>query len=170
MFGVFYGINAIICLIRPHVPGQSEEIHSISLIPNDSIRNVGLIMTDKLTKSSDFSHLDLEGGKVPFTDIATRISIHLPASAPASISLICMLPTFTMRSRRHSPAQPSSVLLNTALLLWAFNIKEDPSSPIDTTAFRRSLITSPLPFSVIFEPRAAESAEGIQELLNDYAL
>ncbi|KAF8735059.1 hypothetical protein AX14_002818 [Amanita brunnescens Koide BX004] len=63
-----------------------------------------------------------------------------------------------------------SVLLNTALLLWAFNIKEDPSSPIDTMAFRRSLITCPLPFSVIFEPRAAASAEGIRELLNDYAL
>ena len=81
-----------------------------------------------------------------------------------------VVPTFIMRNQRHSPAKPSSVLLNTALLLWAFNIKEDPSSPIDTTAFRCSLITSPLPFSAIFEARAAESAEGIRELLNDYAL
>ncbi|KAF8325350.1 cytochrome P450 [Amanita rubescens] len=63
-----------------------------------------------------------------------------------------------------------SVLLNNALLLWAFNIKEDPSSPIDPTAFRSSLITRPLPFSVMFEPRAAETAGGIRELLNDYGL
>ncbi|KAF8632718.1 hypothetical protein AX15_001715 [Amanita polypyramis BW_CC] len=75
--------------------------------------------------------------------------------------------------RRVCPGQHvanASVLLNTALLLWAFNIREDPSSPLDSMALRASFIAGPLPFNVNFEPRAAATADGIRELLTDYAL
>ncbi|KAJ3505865.1 hypothetical protein NLJ89_g7189 [Agrocybe chaxingu] len=64
----------------------------------------------------------------------------------------------------------ASVFLNTSLLLWAFNIKKDPSSPIDELAFTKSANTHPLPFKVIFEPRAASSMEGIKALLEDYGV
>ncbi len=92
------------------------------------------------------------------------------ACALVSISPTCMFRSHARGTHANSHLENSSVLLNNALLLWAFNIKEDPSSPIDPTAFRSSIITRPLPFSVIFEPRAAETAGGIRELLNDYGL
>lgn len=39
------------------------------------------------------------------------------------------------------------------MLLWAFNISEDPQAPIDTMAFTDAVNSHPLPFSVIFKPR-----------------
>jgi hypothetical protein len=60
------------------------------------------------------------------------------------------------------------VFINTALIQWAFNIKKDPSSPIDEWAFTESANTHPLPFNVFFEPRAAKTLEGIRELMEDY--
>ncbi|KAK2459589.1 hypothetical protein APHAL10511_008399 [Amanita phalloides] len=64
----------------------------------------------------------------------------------------------------------TSMLLNMALLLWTFTIKEDPSSPIDKMALESCFATLLLPFNVVFEPRAAKTADGIRELFNDYAL
>ena len=64
----------------------------------------------------------------------------------------------------------SSVFLNTALVQWAFNIKPDRSAPIDEFAFTASANTHPLPFKVIFEPRAAKTIEGVRELMEDYGL
>ncbi|KAK7443263.1 hypothetical protein VKT23_015860 [Stygiomarasmius scandens] len=46
-----------------------------------------------------------------------------------------------------------SVFINTALILWAFRISEDRSSPIDTMALTNSANVHPLPFKVNFEPR-----------------
>lgn len=48
-----------------------------------------------------------------------------------------------------------SLYITTALLLWSFNIREDPSRPIDNLAFTDTANVHPLPFKVIFEPRHA---------------
>jgi len=75
--------------------------------------------------------------------------------------------------RRVCPGQymaTASVFVNTALIQWAFNIKPDSSAPIDDLAFTESANTHPLPFKVIFEPRAAKSMEGVRELMEEYGL
>ena len=64
----------------------------------------------------------------------------------------------------------SSVFVNTALIQWAFNVESDRSAPIDDLAFTESANTHPLPFKVIFEPRAAKSVEGVRELIEEYGL
>ncbi|KAH8102961.1 cytochrome P450 [Cristinia sonorae] len=48
-----------------------------------------------------------------------------------------------------------SLAITTALLLWAFDIVEDPSYPIDTFGLTDAPITHPLPFKVKFFPRNA---------------
>ena len=58
-----------------------------------------------------------------------------------------------------------SLFINTAMLLWAFNIKQDPSSPIDTLAFTDVANTHPLPFKVKFEPRIHNLRELIRDAL-----
>jgi FPC/CPF motif-containing protein YcgG len=63
---------------------------------------------------------------------------------------------------------PRSVFLNTALIQWAFNIKTDPSFPIDELAFTESANTHPLPFKVVFEPRVASTLEAVRDLMEDY--
>ncbi|KAJ3550664.1 hypothetical protein NM688_g5022 [Phlebia brevispora] len=47
----------------------------------------------------------------------------------------------------------NSLYINTALLLWAFNITENPKAPIDTMNFTDTANVRPLPFKAIFEPR-----------------
>lgn len=65
----------------------------------------------------------------------------------------------------------SSVFLNTALALWAFTVKKDLAAPpIDEWAFTESANTHPMPFRVVFEPRAAKTREGVRELMEDYGL
>ncbi|THV06992.1 cytochrome P450 [Dendrothele bispora CBS 962.96] len=56
-----------------------------------------------------------------------------------------------------------SVFINTALLLWAFRILENPKSPIDITAFTSTANIHPLPFEANFEPR--QNPEEIKRLL-----
>jgi hypothetical protein len=48
------------------------------------------------------------------------------------------------------------VFINTALHLWAFQISQEPSAPIDVLAFTDTMNTHPLPFRVRFEPRMRE--------------
>ncbi|KAF6758908.1 cytochrome P450 [Ephemerocybe angulata] len=75
--------------------------------------------------------------------------------------------------RRVCPGQHmavSSIFLNTVLTQWAFNIKADPTAPIDPLAFTESANAHPVPFKVILEPRAASSIEGVRELIEDYGL
>lgn len=45
-----------------------------------------------------------------------------------------------------------SLFINTALVLWAFKVSQDPKSPIDTMAFTQGIV-HPLPFKVRFERR-----------------
>jgi hypothetical protein len=45
------------------------------------------------------------------------------------------------------------VFINTALLLWAFKIAEDPAHPIDPMAFTDTANVHPLPFVAKLEPR-----------------
>ncbi|KAI0647953.1 cytochrome P450 [Trametes meyenii] len=54
-----------------------------------------------------------------------------------------------------------SVFINTALTLWAFEISEDPTRPIDTMAIRDGTLAHPLPFVVRFKPRIANLRERI---------
>ncbi|KAL9715590.1 hypothetical protein Ac2012v2_000033 [Leucoagaricus gongylophorus] len=73
--------------------------------------------------------------------------------------------------RRVCPGQhmaTASVFLNTALIQWAFHIHADPAHPIDDSAFTESANAHPMPFKVIFEPRAAKTFEGIRDLFEDY--
>lgn len=60
------------------------------------------------------------------------------------------------------------MFLNTALIQWAFHVRADPEHPIDDLAFTESANAHPQPFRVFFEPRAAKTADGIRELLEDY--
>ena len=55
----------------------------------------------------------------------------------------------------------SSLFINTALLLWAFNIKEDPNVPIDTMNFSDTMNVRPNSFKAVFEPRV----ENLEELV-----
>ncbi|KAJ7770565.1 cytochrome P450 [Mycena metata] len=58
-----------------------------------------------------------------------------------------------------------SLFINTALLLWAFRISQDPNKPIDTLAFTNTANVHPLPFSVRFDPRqnVAEMSQLLKE-------
>jgi hypothetical protein len=49
------------------------------------------------------------------------------------------------------------VFINTALHLWAFEISELPSAPIDVHAFTDTMNTRPLPFEAKFEHRINEA-------------
>ncbi|KZT11592.1 cytochrome P450 [Laetiporus sulphureus 93-53] len=55
----------------------------------------------------------------------------------------------------------NSLFINTALILWAFSITQNPSKPIDTFAFTDSANSHPLPFSVSLQPRV----KNLEELL-----
>ncbi|PCH38429.1 cytochrome P450 [Wolfiporia cocos MD-104 SS10] len=53
----------------------------------------------------------------------------------------------------------NSLFINTALVLWAFKISQDPSKPIDTHAFTDTANVHPAPFHAIFEPRISNLEE-----------
>ncbi|KAM6497593.1 cytochrome P450 [Amanita muscaria] len=75
--------------------------------------------------------------------------------------------------RRVCPGQhiaTSSIFLNTALILWAMTVEKDPNHPIDELAFTESANAHPMPFKVIFGPRAAETFDGVKELLDEYGI
>ncbi|KAL5527311.1 hypothetical protein ACEPAG_6102 [Sanghuangporus baumii] len=68
--------------------------------------------------------------------------------------------------RRVCPGQHvanRSVFINTASLLWAFNISQDPSSPIDSLAFTDTANSHPLPFRAKFEPRISNLRELVEK-------
>jgi len=48
-----------------------------------------------------------------------------------------------------------SLFINTAMLLWTFDISQDPDAPIDTMAFSNNVNSHPLPFKAQFHPRFA---------------
>ncbi|KAF7796940.1 hypothetical protein EIP86_008126 [Pleurotus ostreatoroseus] len=56
----------------------------------------------------------------------------------------------------------NSLFINTALILWAFNIRENPEAPIDTMNFTDTANVRPLPFKAIFEPRVDNLEEIIE--------
>ncbi|KAG1848160.1 cytochrome P450 [Suillus tomentosus] len=61
--------------------------------------------------------------------------------------------------RRVCPGQHfanRSIFLNTALILWAFRLSEDPAAKIDTHAFSDSAITHAAPFEICFAKRIDE--------------
>jgi len=56
-----------------------------------------------------------------------------------------------------------SLFINTALLLWAFNISQDenPEKKIDTLAFTNTANSHPLPFCARFRKRF----DGVKDIL-----
>ncbi|KAG1792730.1 cytochrome P450 [Suillus plorans] len=67
--------------------------------------------------------------------------------------------------RRVCPGQHlanRSVFVNTALILWAFRLSENPAAKIDTLAFSDTFIIHAAPFEICFEKRIDESV--IREL------
>ena len=57
----------------------------------------------------------------------------------------------------------SSLFINTALMLWAFNITQHPSAPIDPNAFTDESLIYPQPYTVNFAPRI----DGLTEMLKE---
>ncbi|KAG1814023.1 cytochrome P450 [Suillus subaureus] len=53
-----------------------------------------------------------------------------------------------------------SVYIAIALILWSFVVAEDPSNPIDDTAFTPGVVSHQMPFSLIFKPRMDEALLG----------
>ena len=80
------------------------------------------------------------------------------------VRIALWLPDIILRT--HSSSRHSSLFINTALLLWAFNIREDPKAPLDSMNFTDTLNVRPLPFKMIFEPRMP--ANEIQELIESH--
>ena len=64
----------------------------------------------------------------------------------------------------------ASTFINTAIQLWAFDVKEDPKSKIDTLAFTESANAHPLPFNVVFSPRISGGWEGVRDAFEDYGM
>ncbi|KIP04789.1 hypothetical protein PHLGIDRAFT_31183 [Phlebiopsis gigantea 11061_1 CR5-6] len=58
----------------------------------------------------------------------------------------------------------SSLFINTALILWAFNISEDPSTPIDDMNFSDTANVRPGPFKAVFTPRI----DGLRKLVESH--
>ena len=72
------------------------------------------------------------------------------------------------RSAEVSPSPPyiraerrlcRSVFINTALVLWAFEISEDPACPIDSMAIHDGALAHPEDFTVKFTPRISKLRE-----------
>ncbi|TFK93081.1 cytochrome P450 [Polyporus arcularius HHB13444] len=66
--------------------------------------------------------------------------------------------------RRVCPGQhlaDRSVFINTALVLWAFEISEDPKHPIDTLGIMDGALAHPEPFVARFKPRVPDLREKI---------
>lgn len=51
-----------------------------------------------------------------------------------------------------------SVYIAVALILWSFTLAEDPSDPIDDTAFTPGIVSHQKPFGLIFKPRMDEAS------------
>ncbi|KAG2134588.1 cytochrome P450 [Suillus bovinus] len=50
-----------------------------------------------------------------------------------------------------------SVYIAVALMFWSFTVAEDPSDPIDDTAFTPGVVSHQMPFSLMFKPRMDEA-------------
>ncbi|KAG6915377.1 hypothetical protein DXG01_011778 [Tephrocybe rancida] len=73
--------------------------------------------------------------------------------------------------RRICPGQhiaTASVMLNTALIQWAFTVRKDPKYPIDVLAFTESANAHPAKFNVFFEPRFEGGKEAVREVMEGY--
>jgi len=50
-----------------------------------------------------------------------------------------------------------SIFINTALILWAFRLSENPAAKIDTLTFSDTVAIHPAPFEVCLEKRIDEN-------------
>jgi len=60
-----------------------------------------------------------------------------------------------------------SIFINTAFILWAFRVSENPAVPIDSLAFSDTANIHAMPFELVFESRlpGAEIRKLCRELL-----
>lgn len=72
---------------------------------------------------------------------------------PTSVCLITRCDTIALN------VPNSSLFINTAILLWAFDIREDSAEPIDTMGFTDSGTVRVLPFRAKFSPRTEHLEE-----------
>lgn len=68
-------------------------------------------------------------------------------------------------SARQSNTLYSSLFINTALVLWGFDLQEVPEAPIDDMAFTDGGTTCPLPFKILLKPRL----ENLEEMIESHA-
>ena len=57
------------------------------------------------------------------------------------------------------------MFINTALVLWAFDVQEVREAPIDGMALADGATIHPLPFKVVFKPRM----ENLKAMIESYA-
>ena len=57
------------------------------------------------------------------------------------------------------------MFINTALVLWAFDVQEAPQAPIDDMALADGATIHPLPFKVVFKPRM----DNLKAMVESYA-
>lgn len=60
----------------------------------------------------------------------------------------------------------NSLFINTALILWAFSVGEDPAQPIDTMAFTDTANVRVHPFKAVYEPRIPRLREVVETYLD----
>ena len=86
------------------------------------------------------------------------------AYVPDSTSQIseCIRMLRLTKVRSYAVLYTSSLFATTALLLWAFKITEDPSSPIDTLGFSDTANVRPFPFKANFELRVKNLKEIVE--------
>ena len=60
-----------------------------------------------------------------------------------------------------------SLFINTALVLWSFDISADPAHPIDSMAIHDGALAHPKPFVLRLTPRV--EADKLREMLVSYS-
>ena len=66
---------------------------------------------------------------------------------------VCMHDVATHRICPGLHVANRSIFINTAYVLWAFRLSENPAAPIDSFAFSDTANMHALPFDLIFETR-----------------
>jgi len=60
----------------------------------------------------------------------------------------------------------NSLFINTALILWAFNVSKDPTKPIDTMDFTDTANARVQPFKAVFTPRIPSLREVVESCMD----
>ena len=87
----------------------------------------------------------------------TSVSAHMASVAGEALSIRTRtIHIFDAASPRICPGMQvanRSVFINTAFILWAFCVSENPAAPIDSFAFSDTANIHAMPFALVFEDR-----------------